>query len=49
VGTRTPIAIEARVNARWSLEFVHDTFARGRRFRILNIVEDVTRLSCCRR
>jgi putative transposase len=43
VGTRTPILIEARVNARWSLDFVHDQFARGRRFRILNIVDDVTR------
>jgi transposase InsO family protein len=43
VGTRTPILVEARVNARWSLDFVHDQFARGRRFRILNIVDDVTR------
>jgi putative transposase len=30
-------------NARWSLDFVHDQFANGRRFRILNIVGDVTR------
>ena len=43
VGTRTPILVEARVNARWSLDFVHDQFAIGRRFRILNIVDDVTR------
>ena len=43
VGTRTPILVEARVNARWSLDFVHDQFAFGRRFRILNIVDDVTR------
>jgi putative transposase len=43
IGTRTPILIEARVNARWSLDFVHDQFAGGRRFRILNIVDDVTR------
>jgi putative transposase len=43
VGTRTPILIEAKVNARWSLDFVHDQFALGRRFRILNIVDDVTR------
>jgi putative transposase len=43
VGTRTPILVEARVNARWSLDFVHDQFALGRRFRILNIVDDVTR------
>jgi putative transposase len=43
IGTRTPILVEARVNARWSLDFVHDQLARGRRFRILNIVDDVTR------
>ena len=36
--------VEAKVNARWSLDFVHDQFAQGRRFRILNIVDDVTRV-----
>ncbi|BAR54370.1 putative transposase [Bradyrhizobium diazoefficiens] len=34
---------EARPNARWSLDFVHDQFANGRLFRILNIVDDVTK------
>ena len=43
VGTRAPILVEAKANARWSLDFVHDQFACGRRFRILNIVDDVTR------
>ena len=43
VGTRAPILVEAKVNARWSLDFIHDQFAHGRRFRILNIVDDVTR------
>src|ERR1700688_4883274 len=43
VGARAPILVEARPNARWSLDFVHDQFANGRRFRILNIVDDVTR------
>jgi putative transposase len=43
VGTRAPILIEAKPNARWSLDFVHDQLACGRRFRILNIVDDVTR------
>jgi putative transposase len=43
VGTRAPILVEAAANARWSLDFVHDQFACGRRFRILNIVDDVTR------
>jgi putative transposase len=43
VGTRAPILIETRANARWSLDFVHDQFAGGRRFRVLNVVDDVTR------
>ena len=43
VGTRAPIVVEAKPNARWSLDFVHDQFACGRRFRILNVVDDVTR------
>ena len=43
VGTRAPILVEAKANARWSLDFVHDQFVSGRRFRILNIVDDVTR------
>lgn len=43
VGTRGSISIEAKANARWSLDFVHDQFASGRRFRVLNIVDDATR------
>jgi putative transposase len=43
VGTRAPILVDARPNARWSVDFVHDQFACGRRFRVLNIVDDVTR------
>src|SRR5258708_2781954 len=43
VGTRAPILVEGRANARWSLDFVHDQYADGRRFRILNVVDDVTR------
>ena len=34
----------ARAGAqRWSLDFVHDQLVTGRRFRVLNIVDDVTR------
>jgi putative transposase len=43
IGTRAPLLVEARPNARWSLDFVHDQFDCGRRFRVLNIVDDVTR------
>ena len=43
VGSRAPILVESKPNARWSVDFVHDQLACGRRFRILNIVDDVTR------
>ena len=43
LGTRPPILIEARATARWSLDFVHDQCACGRRFRVLNVVDDATR------
>lgn len=42
-GVRVPILTEAKPNARWSLDFVSDQFAGGRRFRILNVVDDVTK------
>ncbi len=45
VGTRAPILVEAKANARWSVDFVHDQLACGRRFRVLNVVDDVTRES----
>ena len=35
--------VEAKPNARWSLDFLHDQLACGRRLRILNIADDVTR------
>jgi len=43
VGTRAPILVEAKANASWSPDFVYDQFACGRRFRVLKIVDDVTR------
>ena len=43
VGARGPAPVLALPNQRWSLDFVHDQMATGRRFRILNIVDDVTR------
>jgi putative transposase len=42
IGVRAPLLVEARPNARWSLDFVHDQMANGRRFRVLNITDDVT-------
>ena len=43
VGARAPLVVALQPNARWSLDFVHDQLACGRRFRILNIVDDATR------
>ena len=43
LGTRAPMAIPQGPNQRWSLDFVHDQMASGRRFRVLNVVDDVTR------
>lgn len=42
MGSRAPILIEARPSARRSVDFVHDQFSNGRRFRILNVI-DVTK------
>ena len=43
VGQRAPLALALLPNMRWSLDFVHDQLAYGRRFRILNVVDDATR------
>ncbi len=40
IGVRAPILVEAKVNVRWSLNFVHDQMASGRRFRTLNVIDD---------
>jgi putative transposase len=43
VGTRAPMILPTALNQRWSLDFVSDTLADGRRFRILCIVDDFSR------
>jgi putative transposase len=40
---RTPIPRPAGPNRRWSTDFVHDQLACGRRFRVLTIIDDVTK------
>ena len=42
-GTRAPLLSVVMPNARWSVDFVHDQFAHGRRFRIFNVIDDVTK------
>ena len=44
-GTRNPMPVPDRPNARWSLDFVSDIFAPSRRMRILAVVDDCTRES----
>jgi putative transposase len=43
LGTRRPMLMPDRADARWSLDFVSDTFTDGRRFRVLAVVDDYTR------
>ncbi len=40
VRLRMPMTVPTRPNERWSLDFVHDQLADGRRIRILNIMDD---------
>ena len=42
LGTRAPMAIPQEPNQRWSLDFVSDALADGRRFRMLAVVDDFT-------
>ena len=43
LGMRTPMAIPQGLNQRWSLDFVSDALAEGRRFRILCVIDDFSR------
>ena len=43
IGTRAPMTLPQGPNQRWSLDFVSDVLADGRRFRTLVVVDDFTR------
>ena len=45
---RLPLPVPELANQRWSMDFVSDALASGRRFRVLNVVDDCTReaLAC---
>ena len=43
VRPRVPMAVPTQSNERWSLDFVSDQLANGRRFRVLNIIDDYSR------
>lgn len=40
---RVPLPVPQRPNERWSMDFIHDQLATGRRFRCLTLVDDFTR------
>lgn len=40
---RLPMEVPLKVNERWSMDFVSDQLSNGRRFRVLNIVDDFSR------
>ncbi len=43
LGTRAPMTIPQGPNQRWSLDFVSNALADGRRFRILCVIDDFSR------
>jgi putative transposase len=43
IGTRAPMTLPNAINQRWSLDFVSDALADGRRFRILCVVDNFSR------
>jgi putative transposase len=43
LGTGAPMAIPQGPNQRWSVDFVSDSLACGRRFRILSVIDDFSR------
>lgn len=42
---RVPMTVPSRLNERWSMDCMSDQLAPGRRFRMLNIVDDFSRES----
>jgi len=44
VRPRVPMLLPTRMNERWSMDFVSDQLSNGRRIRVLNIVDDFSRI-----
>jgi putative transposase len=42
---RVPLRAPVRINQAWSMDYTHDQLAGGRRFRTLNIVDELSRES----
>lgn len=43
VREKKPLVIEKTPNLQWALNFIHDSLYCGKRFRILNIIDEGTR------
>lgn len=43
VRPRLPMVVPSSVDMRWSMDFVSDQLANGRRFRVLNVIDDYSR------
>ena len=37
-----PLQVVAQPNHQWALDFMHDTLYRGKRFRVLNVIDEGT-------
>lgn len=44
-GEKRPLILPSGINARWSMDFVSDSFADGRKFRVFNLIDDYSRES----
>jgi putative transposase len=44
VRPRVPLEVPLVANERWSLDFVHDQLVDGHRLKVLNIVDDFSRV-----
>ena len=44
IGTRAPMMLSVIANDRWSLDFASDQLTDGRRFCVLTIIDDCTRV-----
>ncbi len=49
LGTRAPLQKACRPNQIWVLDFVSDVLQSGRRFRVFNVEDQLTREGACRR
>ncbi len=42
-----PLAVPAKLNQTWSMDFMHDQLADGRRYRLFNVLDDCNREGLC--